>query len=86
MIFFILQHNGSTKRGWCHGNNNLEDALDAVMYQSGKTLQELQESGSFVRFLYRDSVDLGTYRFNDSEFFPSSLYINNPKIANLYLL
>jgi hypothetical protein len=83
MLTWILTYDTKTKRGWCHGNFGVLDAVRAVIYQSGVSLDQLKEADAKVRFLYRDSHDVGTYYFECSEWYPSEFYENNPTIADL---
>jgi hypothetical protein len=83
MIFFYIQNKTRAKTGWVHSDTTLKDALKAVLYQTGFNLADLVANEARVRFIFKDSIDLGTYEFASDEFQPSRTYSVHPEIANL---
>ena len=82
IIFWKLKHNNTIKTGWCH-DQPLESCIEAILYQSGITLAELTKDCATVKFIYRNAVPLGSYHFENGEFYPSSEYDDNPTMAHL---
>lgn len=85
IIFWQLKHGDKIANGWCH-NQPIEEAIKAIVYQSGLSPQELKDVDGKVSFRYRNAIDLGTYYFECDEFYPSSIYDDSPDfLANVQL-
>ncbi len=83
MIFWTIQSDKVSRRGWCHGNSSLKDVLTTVAYQSGLSSKQLKAQSATLRMMYRGSYDLGTYFFKQTQFVPTEFYRNHPELANL---
>lgn len=85
IIFWQLKHGNLIKSGWCH-NQPIEEAIKAVIYQSGLSRESLKQNDASASFRYRNAIDLGIYYFECDEFYPSSIYDDAPDcLANVLL-
>lgn len=85
IIFWQLKQGSTVKCGWCH-NQPIDQAIQAVLYQSGLSRELLKQNEASVSFKYRKAIDLGSYHFDCDEFYPSTIYDDCPDIlANVKL-
>lgn len=85
IIFWQLKQGNMVKSGWCH-NQPIDQAVQAIVYQSGLSREWLKRNNASVVFKYRNAIDLGSYYFDCDEFYPSTIYDDCPDIlANVQL-